>query len=163
MTIFYIILLTAFAYLAWRNIRYAIFVLLTTLPTYLLRFSLFNIPVTLLEGMILNLFVRWLTLKLQEKKIPHFDKLFVIGTTLFVASGIIGVIISPERLAALGIFKAYIIEPILFFLAARVCLSKRDLPQVITALSVSAVAVSLYGLAQRFLGVAIVAPWQAEL
>src|SRR3989344_6303530 len=163
MAIIYILLLVMFSLVAWRNSRYAILIMLATLPAYLLRFSLFGFPVTVLEGMILILFARWLILKLQEKKIPVFDKLFVTAIFLFIAAGIIGVMVAPDLRAALGIFKAYIIEPVLFFLVARDCLSRRDLPQVITALSVSAIVVSLYGLAQRFLGMPIVAPWQAEL
>lgn len=163
MTILYGLLLIVFGVVAWRDIRYALFILLAALPAYLLRFSAIGIPLTVLEGMILIIFSRWLILFWQKKETLQLDMWLKLAMLLFFLAGIVGTIVSPEKRAALGILKAYIIEPMLFFITARSVLKKQDIPKVITALSVSAIVISLYGLAQRFLGVKIVAPWQAEL
>jgi len=49
-----------FAYLARKNIFLGIYLICALLPSYLIRFSIFGLPSTLLEGMIVILFVIWL-------------------------------------------------------------------------------------------------------
>ncbi len=45
-----------------------------------------------------------------------FRSWFFVATILLVIAGAISVIVAPDRRAALGLFRAYFIEPLLFFL-----------------------------------------------
>jgi len=165
-----------------------IFIILSSLPSYLIRFKLFGIPTTALEGMILLTFLIWIIEKMnfqflisnscscwaspagkqqnakcQMLKIKDQWLLFFF-IFLFLLSATIGMFVSPDLKAASGIWKAYFIEPILFFIVLVSTLrSVKDLKLIISALAISALYISLYALAQRFFGIPIPAPWQSEL
>jgi hypothetical protein len=103
-----------FFILALSRLDYALFFLIAALPAYLLRFSLFGIPSTLLEVMILFTFTVWFI----KNWLPHFKDIFkkktekipypfsweiiLIIVLSFVATGI-----ASFSLGALGIWKAY--------------------------------------------------------
>ncbi|MEK7105551.1 MAG: hypothetical protein AAB865_02615, partial [Patescibacteria group bacterium] len=55
-----IITFVVFAAIAWRDLRWGIFLILAVLPSYLVRFSIGPIPFTLLEGLVLIAFGVWL-------------------------------------------------------------------------------------------------------
>jgi hypothetical protein len=86
-----------------------------SLFTYLIRFKIMGVPFTFLEIMILILFFIWLIKARIKKEKIIFSSFFWPGTFLLL-SGLVAVFVSPDTRAALGIFKAYFIEPILFFL-----------------------------------------------
>lgn len=103
---------------------YIISLICLLLPTYLIRFSIFGIPTTLLEILIYFAAILTLILKIKDKKSKTQTKnlktifpnsYFLIPVILFIFAGIISVIFSPDKKEALGLFKAYIFDPILFF------------------------------------------------
>lgn len=170
--LFIIILILAscgFAYLAWRNLLWAIAAILALLPAYLIRFSLGPMPMTALEVMLLILSVVWFVkLKLKKEKLNHPTKIFKTRkwTWLIFAwlsFAIISLLISPDLRAAAGIFKAYFFEPILFLLVfSSVVKTKKDLEIIFYALGISALYVSAFAIYQKFTGFGIPNPiWQA--
>ncbi|EKD57096.1 MAG: hypothetical protein ACD_58C00002G0005 [uncultured bacterium] len=97
---------------------YFIALIVFLLPSYLVRFSVFGIPTTMLEVLIYGAFVTTLILKLKsknEKPKLKTKNLYIIPIILFIISGILSVAMAPDKREALGLFKAYIIDPILFF------------------------------------------------
>ncbi len=130
---------------------YLLGIILALLPTYLIRFNVF-IPTTFLELLIVVfLFLVLVQIKKTDwQKLAHLKKLnWAIG--LFVLAGVISTIVSPDRLAALGQLKAFIIEPILLFYAAILVLKTEDDKKIILQwLFVSAAAISLFGIFQHF-------------
>ncbi len=164
-----ILFFCGFAYLAWRNLLWATAALLALLPSYLIRFSLGSMPMTLLETMILILFAVWfLKLKLKKEKFSSSLKIlekknwtWLIFAWLIFA--MVSLLISPDLRAAAGIFKAYFFEPVLFLLVfLSVVKTKKDLDIVFYALGISALAVSAFAIYQKFTGFAIPNPiWQA--
>jgi len=167
--IFLILFFCGFAYLAWRNLLWATAALLALLPTYLIRFSLGPMPMTLLEAMILILFAVWF-LKLKLKKEKFSSPLKILEkknwTWLILAwlvFAMISLLISPDLRAAAGIFKAYFFEPMLFLLVfLSVIKTKKDLDLIFYALGISALYVSAFAIYQKFTGFAIPNPiWQA--
>ncbi len=161
--IIFILFLMIFAIIVWQRPILAIWLFLAVLPSYLLRFTLLGVPLTVLEGMIFILFARLVIDWRRGKEKIKFDSRLIVALAALVGASIVAVAVSPDTRAALGIFKAYIVEPILFFAVAKSYLEKKDIPSVVTALSVGALGVALYGLGQRFFGIPIVAPWQSEL
>ena len=104
-----------FAVLAIKKPKWAIALTVFALPAYLIRFSILNIPMTVLEVMILILFAVFVVKKFrQREKIELSNYKWLI--LLFLIAATIAVFVSTERVAALGLWKAYFIEPILFFI-----------------------------------------------
>lgn len=122
--------------------------ILALLPAYLLRFSIAGIPTTALEIAIylsvicylLSVHLGWTKWQLPERK-----WLWPIG--LFVVGALIGVLISPEKRIALGQFKGFIFDPILFglvvYLALRSGMILSD--HAIRSLVIGGIVVAFFG------------------
>ncbi len=142
-----------------------IFVTLATLPSYLIRCKSFSwcnspVPFTLLELLILLTFFCWFYLALQKSGNIHslFTKIsslipknYQIFTLLFLAAAGINVLISPDKFGALGIYKAYFLEPVLLFIVVLDYLNEtKNSWLVVLSLLTSGVLVGGYGLVEKF-------------
>jgi len=120
MTTAIIIFSVFFLVLALIRLDYALYVLIAALPAYLIRFSILGIPSTLLEVMILITFAvwflkNWLPNYKERKKnnaartpYPFSREILALIILSFISVGIAGFSNS-----AMGIWKAYFLEPIL--------------------------------------------------
>jgi putative inorganic carbon (HCO3(-)) transporter len=153
--------------LAFRRLDWAVMLLIAALPSYLIRFSVFGIPLTLLEVMILISFAVWVLKNYREVinniklKIRHstfdirhsqrypFDVEIVLLLVIsFVAVGIAGFSDS-----ALGIWKAYFFEPaLLFIIILNVFKGKDGSNKLLWSFLISALAVSVLAIYQKFTG-----------
>ncbi len=166
-TFLILLFFVAFFALAWRKIEYGIFVVVATLPLYVVRFSVFGLPSTLLEGMILVLFSVWLFQernKLWEKrKILYEYRSFTAIVLLFFLVSCVAVIIAPHTYSALGLWRAYILEPMFFFLVFSDTIhTKKQIMRVLIASIVSGCSIALYGIFQRMTGFGIPQEWILE-
>lgn len=152
-----------FGYLAVRNFNLALSLSVFALPSYLIRFDIFGIPYTMLEVMIWVLFLvhfanvysyyqidglkKWLAR-------PSRDFLNVrVAMLVFLIAATIGVLISPNMIAAAGVWKAYFLEAILFFVIFVGSVEKKkDIENVFVALGLSVLAVFAFGVYQKFTG-----------
>ncbi|MDA2922494.1 O-antigen ligase family protein [Patescibacteria group bacterium AH-259-L07] len=171
--IYFVILYSLFfIVLTWFRQKYALFLLLALLPTYQIRFQVFSIPLTLLEVMILILFVIYIlrntknfTLLVIPSPLCHSesrqsrDEESLISYTwqwlilAWIVIATIAVFIAPELRSAAGIWKAYFIEPILLLLVfLSLVKTKKDVSFVIGALSFSALYISVWAILQKFVG-----------
>lgn len=161
-----LVLVYAIFYLILAQIRptWAIMLIIAALPSYLIRFSLAGIPLTLLELMIMLLFISWIfgVLKaysfnfkkyLQEKKKrKQYPFKWEIIFILLVSYG--AVFVASLSSSALGIFKAYFFEPIIFFILVINILGKEKdvVNKIIWPMILSALAVSLVAIYQKITG-----------
>lgn len=152
MNILIIISLLCFTVITLLKLDWALFIVLAALPAYLLRFHLGPIPLTVLESMILIVFTvwffkdkPWLRLKKGDwrercQKYPYH--LEIIGILIAAWTGLA---IAGFDNSALGVFKAYFLEPILLYLVIinRGQGSERKFirPLALGAMLVSAVAI----------------------
>jgi len=70
--IYYLLLATYslfFTYLAWRDLRWGIYLISAFLFSYIIRFEIGFVPMTLLEAMILIVFIVWLIKNLQTARL----------------------------------------------------------------------------------------------
>lgn len=158
-----IIFLIFFFCLAVFRLQWALRLLVILLPTYLIRFAIFSLPFTLLEGMILLLFSVWIgrVIVFRERRLLIFPWKWVI--IVFLIAATISVFVSPELRAGLGLWKAYFIEPVLLFLViVNTAKSREDKKWLITALGLSAVFVSLYAAGQYAGLLSSPEPWSSE-
>lgn len=163
-----IILLTIFSvlffWLSWKRTDLALTAIVVLLPSYLVRFRLFSIPATLLELMIILVFVAWVIRKVitgKPKKISMSK--FWLPAVLFLFSAVIAIFVSPDLEAALGIFKAYFLETLLFyFIFINTVRSAGQIKLILWALGLSALFVSLIALWQYLDLLPSHEPWISE-
>ncbi|MFH1252922.1 MAG: O-antigen ligase family protein [Candidatus Uhrbacteria bacterium] len=169
------ILIIIYAVIAWKNLRLAVFLIFACLPAYLLRLEILGLPTTFLEMMIGVVTIGWLihltptvaglwrarpTLSFARR--GGFSRWFIPISVLAIA-GIIGIVVAPDKMAALGIFKAFIVEPILFFFIVRSTLKwYGDAEKACLFLGLGALAVALLAIFQHFSGLSIPIPWDVE-
>lgn len=160
--IFISTLLILFTILSWRDFKFALTLLLALLPTYLVRFEL-GIPWTLLEGFILILFVIWFFKhhgrRLQLRSFGPYRAPFFLLLTLACFSAIW----APDLYAALGLWKAYFVEPLMVFAMLRSTFTNRtDWVRALQFLSFTVIALALFAIIQKLTGYGIPIPWDVD-
>ncbi|MDD3190577.1 MAG: O-antigen ligase family protein [Candidatus Pacebacteria bacterium] len=144
---------SAFAYLMYKDIKNGIYAVIFLLPTYLLRFTLFNIPTTVLEMMIYILFLLWLSKNGNKpdtsRSVGGFykkEKLLSWGIVLLFVGVILSTVNSSDLRTSLGILKGWFVDPFLFFwVFASVIKDQRQLANVFWGLILSGLVVALIG------------------
>ena len=140
-----------------------------SLPTYLIRFKIGGIPTTFLE---VNLYIFFLVYFLffwwpNRSALLHQYRGKVgnlIWPALLIFLGaVIGVAVSPDRRAALGLFKAYFLDPFLFTFAALSLLrSFQDISRIIWAMGLSVGVIGAVAIFQWLGFVPSPEPWISE-
>ncbi|MBP9802028.1 O-antigen ligase family protein [Patescibacteria group bacterium] len=148
-----------FLMLAHRHFQWALAMLIFLLPSYLWRLDFFGLPSTFLELMILSLFVFWLIKDKKWERINYFwqnpninplDKKlkFLLAAWLLLSLGSVFVSFS---LSSLGLWRAYFLESLMFFLVFVYSFKKfRDLKTVFWAMSILIFALGTVSLWQYF-------------
>jgi len=120
-----IIFLFIFTLICIENIRHSIYAVVFLMPLYLLRFSIFGIPTTVLEIMIYVLFLVWIFKKiLKQYHSIYYDtvhlnrnnKMLLVGISLLFLGLTISTSNSSDLRTSLGIFKGWFFDPFLFFI-----------------------------------------------
>jgi O-antigen ligase len=83
-------------------------------PAYILRWHLGPIPTTLLENAILITVAAFVFESIRDGIRPAWRTQVTIPAVLFLIAGAISVVVAPDRQPALGLYRAYVIEPIAF-------------------------------------------------
>jgi len=84
-------------------------------PTYTLRWHVGFYPTTLLEVFIGLTVVVFLLETRAHGRSLEWRTPFTFPAILFIVAGAISVVAAPDRRAALGLYRAYLLEPIVFF------------------------------------------------
>lgn len=170
-----LVILVILGYLAYKKPVYAIGLTITLLPTYLLRSKIWFLPLTFLELCIWVTFFGWLVNRLtanrqqltENKKRSTVDgqrlTAYWLPIILILIAATISIFIAPDLRAAAGLWKAYFIEPILFFLILiNVTQSEKDKKIILWSLGISTLIISLLAILQKFTGFGIAEPgWVA--
>ncbi|MCF7820425.1 MAG: O-antigen ligase family protein [Candidatus Pacebacteria bacterium] len=151
--------------------RLALLFLIFALPSYLIRFNIFQIPLTLLETQIIISFLAWffknykgLVKNLKQKLPKKLSYPFRNEIILWLIVAFLAVIVSNFSPASLGILKAYFIEPImLFILIINYFFKQEDWQKITWALTFSALLVSIVSFYQYFTGDFIFNSFWSEL
>ena len=136
------------------NRKAALLLLPALTPLYLVRFGIFGIPTTLLEIIILNIIILHVfkdhhLLHEAYKKIVHNKKILFPILAILIAT-IVSIIIAPSPLAALGLARAYIFEPLaIAFIFFATCKTS-DYKVIAASTSYTALAIALGALLQYY-------------
>ncbi|MGH7642825.1 MAG: O-antigen ligase family protein [Candidatus Dormibacteria bacterium] len=125
--------------------RIGVFLTAAALPAYVLRGHLFGrLPFTGLEVVLGLTVLAFIVESSWQRRLPRLDTPFSVIMAVLLAATVIAVLVSPDRQAALGIAKAYIVEPmVLFFVADNVLRSSWDWERVVYGLYISGVVVAV--------------------
>ncbi|MEK7202901.1 MAG: O-antigen ligase family protein [Patescibacteria group bacterium] len=154
-----------FLILAVRHLDLAIMLIIIALPSYLIRFNIFNLPITLLELMIWLAFFVWasanwrlINANLRELFKKHSQKIknkypFDFEIILLLIISFIAVGVAGFSAGTFGVWKAYFFEPILFFiLIINIFQRETDRKKILWPLAISALLVSLVAIFQKITG-----------
>ncbi len=83
-------------------------------PAYVVRWHVGPLPTTLLENAILLTVAAFVVESVRDKSLPIWRVPVTIPAILFLVAGAISIAVAPDHRAALGLFRAYFIEPIAF-------------------------------------------------
>lgn len=154
--------LACFAILARFRLPIALGLFFFALPTYQVRFHYFSVPTTLLELLLLVLLLVAL-FRFRPTWPDLRNTPLLIPALLLVLIAAVSVVISPDRHAGLGAFKAYFLEPILFYLVFWKQLRSNDtIRWILLGLGSAALITGLVTLLQYVHLVSSPAPWSLE-
>jgi len=149
----------------------AVAVLAGLLPAYLLRTAigipgadgLPTLPTTLLEVLILELFAVWFFMDGLKKGAWQALGRWASPLALVLVGATAGVLVSPDLRAAAGLWRAYFIEPILFFVVfADVIRTAKQRAAALVGLGACLIVIGLTAVYQKITGFGIPNPvWQA--
>lgn len=165
MNLLFLLFFSLFIALTWHDIKLGILLICALLPSYLVRLTIASVPTTLLELMVLVVVSVWF---FQNKQRISFKKLLklpiLLQITLLLLASIIGIVVSPDKHAAIGIWKAYYIEPMLFAFVLFDLLKQKmvTMEKIFFMLGISAMSVSLFGIIQFLFNLGIPSPWDLE-
>jgi O-antigen ligase len=166
-----------------------VFAVAALLPTYLIRFHIGPFPTTVLEIVLVvaigALAIEQISSLRALAKQSHEDSnhgdipmrllrrlwpprndgaLLTIGSTLIIIATIVGIVVAPDKRAALGIAKAFFWEPMA--LAWLIIATRPDKEKIwraaLSGFALSAFVVIIYGLLQYAHPALIPATWTAE-
>jgi O-antigen ligase len=115
------------------------------MPLYVVRWHAGPLPTTLLENLVLLTVLLYLiTLWRHHEPLPKRTP-YDIPILVFLVAGAIGIFVAPDHRAALGVYRAFLLEPIaIFYVALALLRSAADLRPLLLAGALSA---SLFSLA----------------
>jgi putative inorganic carbon (hco3(-)) transporter len=85
-------------------------------PAYVVRWHVGIYPTTLLETAILLSLAAFAVESVRARTIPSWRSPFTLPALLLLAAGLVSIAVAPSRTAALGVYRAYIVEPALYAL-----------------------------------------------
>jgi hypothetical protein len=83
-------------------------------PAYTLRWHLGPLPTTILENAIVITVAAFVFESIRDGVRPTWRTRVTIPAVLFLIAGAISVVVAPDHRAALGVYRAYLIEPMVF-------------------------------------------------
>lgn len=129
-------------------------------PLYVVRFNFGWLPLTFLEIMIWLSVAGVLFLATEKKMrceyvvcLKSLPAQFYLASGLFLLTGLISIFVAPNLRAALGIYKAYFAEAIIFgamvFLQLR---TRKQVAQIIIAWGIAVFLIGCWSVVQKFTG-----------
>ncbi|HOZ16462.1 MAG TPA: O-antigen ligase family protein [Candidatus Portnoybacteria bacterium] len=118
------------------------------LPLYLIRFEILKIPTTMLELLICALFILWVFQGVHRSlwTVIKYERLLIWGVFLLFLGVSLATIFSWDAKTSAGIWKAWFVDPILFFMIFITVIKKEDVEDVFKSMILSGFVVALISL-----------------
>jgi len=155
-----VIAVASFFLFSFRNIKCGLYLVIFCMPLYIVRFSVFGIPTTLLEVMIYVLFILWVLRESRNRN--QLGRLFAIfrkekklfyGIVLLFAGLLIATAYSEDLKTSLGIVKGWFLDPFLVFLIFASCIKEEiNAKKALLSWALSGFFVAIVGIGYYFAG-----------
>ncbi len=165
-TVIFLIVSLAWGLFAWKKPASAILWFPIMLPVYVLRTKVGPLPTTLLELMLLAMMIGatmsgriviWRTG--WERTKP-----WRLAILLWMTATGIAILIAPDHLAALGLWRAYTLEPLFYFVLLLGTLKhKEDDYVLIRSLVMVTIGITAWAVFQFVTNIGIPHPWDVEI
>ncbi len=134
-------------------------------PLYIIRFSLpifgFALPTTLLELLLLLSVCLTATVFWEDgHKFKELKTQFELPILAFLVAAAVAVVVSFDQRGGLGIFRAYFIEPVLFFYCLIFTARKAGYGFILNSILLAALWLSLLAILQKITGSFTPAPYE---
>lgn len=157
-----------FAGLTKWNWNKAASLLIALAPIYLIRFSIGGLPSTLLEVMIGILAVAFIV-GIQTRaraesngRTGRTRAAWCVCALIVAAASIIGIFVADDKIAALGIWRAFFLEPAILGAMITARFEKLDWERTVKYLAVSGGLIGAIAILQTLTGMGIEATWALE-
>lgn len=135
------------------------------LPAYVVRFQIGMLPTTLVE---LGLFGLIAAVTIGDRTVWKEGwkrvKPWRYAAIAWILATLIAVFVAPDHVAAVGLWRAYVLEPLIYFVLLAGCLkTEKDRLRVIQALIAVTTFVFVWALAQFVTGHGIPHPWDTDI
>lgn len=162
--------LALLGYVTFKRTRYGLYCILATIPAFLLRAQIWFVPTTWLELAIYTVAIISLIKHIRRKTlVPHWYytlhalQLYVIPIALLCIALLLSIIVSKTRAESFGIVKAWFFDPIVFgILFIDSVQTRLTMKKCLFALSLSAVPITLHGIAEYILGINMTIPGRLD-
>ena len=125
------------------------------LPLYAARWHLGPLPTTLLENLILVTIAVYLVARWREGKLAFHRTPLDIAIALLLIAGAIAIFVAADHRAALGLYRAYFVEPIAIFYVASDLLARRaDLRTLLIGLGIGTSIFAVLNIGNFFIALA---------
>jgi O-antigen ligase len=159
------IIALAWAILAWRKPRLAVLALPACLPIYLWRTQLGPLPTTALELIFVATAIG-ITSKQGLKPWQdgwHKTKTWRWPMAAWLIATFIAAWVAPDHISALGLWRAYVLEPLAYFILLNAFLkTAADSWFIVKSLAVSVFVVAAWSVIQYMTGLGIPHPWDTD-
>lgn len=132
-----------------RYSRWTLVVTIGALPSYVVRWHYGPLPTTLLETLILITLGLYVVARWRDGSLLHLHRTpYDIPIVLLIVAATIGVFVPPDTRAALGLYKAFFIEPVLiFYVATDLLQGERNLKRAIVSFAIGSSVFAVLNLA----------------
>src|SRR4029077_9081322 len=130
-----------------RYSRWSLAVTVACMPLYVVRYKFGPIPTTLLEDLILVTVGLYIAGRMRARDWRPARASLEIPIVVLLVAGLVGIAISSDHVGAIGIYRAYFIEPIaLFYVAIDLLKTREDFRVVLLGLAIGATVFALMNL-----------------
>lgn len=164
LNLFFIILAgIVFAYFCKKNILWGLMGIIIFLPSYLWRFEILSLPSTFLEVMIIILLGVWIIYHKPYKKefwpAKVLEKKWFYLSLLWLVASFVAWLYNPT-FKSLGIWRAYFLEPVIFFVILSTSLNNiKDYRLIIKSLAFLVFYLAIFAIIQNFTGANLAAAY----
>src|SRR5579859_7688354 len=130
-----------------RSARWALYATVAALPLYVVRWSYGPLPTTLLETLIIITVVLYVIARWRDGMRRPVSTGYEIPIIALLVAGAISVFVAKDHRAALGLYRAFFIEPIaLFYVAVDLLRREEHLQRLVVAFAAGSSAFALLNL-----------------
>src|SRR5438132_4367644 len=130
-----------------RYSRWSLAATVACMPLYVVRYKVGPIPTTLLEDLILITIGLYVAGRIRARDWRPARASLEIPIAVLLVAGLVGIAISSDHVGAVGIYRAYFIEPVaLFYVAIDLLKTPHDFKVVLLGLAIGATVFALMNL-----------------